>query len=117
MGRCLRSTNDTFLRRVMHAVFNCKKSHVYFDRLMIYLSMIERNSKHIHLRSVLNRKIKLLSEGVALSPMMYVTKQYAIAICKVGGMRYTANDGCFHRHIQMRQNSGGLLVKKLFDWI
>ena len=77
--------------------------------------MIERNSKHIHLRSVLNRKIKLLSEGVALSPMMYVTKQYAIAICKVGGMRYTVNDGCFHRHIQMRQNSDGILVKKLFD--
>ena len=28
-------------------------------------------------------------------------------------MRHTANDGCFHRHVEMRRNSEGLLVKKL----
>ena len=34
----------------------------------------------------------------------------------VSQMKYTASDGCFHRHIEMR-NSDGFLVKKYLCWI
>ena len=47
-GDVVRSMNDYYLRRVMHAVFNCMDCRMYFHRLMMYLSMIGRNSKCIH---------------------------------------------------------------------
>ena len=52
------------------------------------------------MRLVLNEKIKPISDGVVLSLMLFVTEQYAIGAKNVGQMKYTANDGCFHRHIE-----------------
>ena len=47
-------------------------------------------------RLVLNEKIKLVSNGVVLSPILFMTEQYAIRVKNIGWMKYTANDGCFH---------------------
>ena len=87
-GDVLRSMNDCYLRRVMHAVFNCVDCRVYFDGLMIYLFKYDREKFKMHsccdrlmdVRSVLSEKVKPTSDGVVLSPMLFVTKQYAIGV-------------------------------------
>ena len=66
------------------------------------------------MRSILLEKIKLVSEDVNLSSIKSVCEQYTIHKYHVKKIKYTVNTSCFHRYIDVRTNSKGLSVKRLF---